>query len=897
MTSSLPPTNLRVNDSVSPVGTAGTPYFGWTVNDPSPDQVQTRYQVIVASSRTILEAGQGDAWDSGAVASDMQNHIAYGGDIPLTSNTTYYWKVRTWNSGGHVSPYSEAGLFVTGLLQNDDWAGAVWIRTESTDRDDYGYYRRAVTLPDKRLQRATLFISAVHKYALYLNGRLIGTGPSYHYPQHQYYNAYDVTAHVSENARNVFAILNHWFGGGQGRPASVPGVILKVVVQYTDGGSDVIGTDGSWKQVRAESWVSGQARRNDEGVGYIEKIDAAKLIPNWHAATYDDSAWGPAAEIGAHPTSPWTGELYPDLSRIVERAIAPASIMRARGGAYVVDLGSVSAGRPQINFSGGRAGAVVSMRGGYRLTRAGTIDAQANQNTDMSYETMLSGVDFTFLPLEYLGMRYVQVDDPPMPITTENFAFIERHAALDGNRSDFTCSHPTLNAVWELMKRSLYLGAQEQFLDTPTREKGGFLVDAANESQAAMSAFGERVLTLKSLNEFLHSMDHYWDGSADRGRMNAVYPNGDGARDIPDFTQAYLPWVWEYYLHSGDRLFLSDHYPSFKAIADYVDRHRDGATGLIHRLTGGAGPYQYGIVDWPPSMRYGYDMAADARTVINALAYADYVIVSQIAAALGNPADSDKYRTLAEELKRAMNAQLLNAEGVYVDGLYASGAPSTHVSQHANALPLALGIVPAEKRRPVLDKVKELKMSVGMVTVGWLIRALGEMDAGEHLVDLYTQVGWDGWASNLATGATSTWESWDADTGEGLSLSHPWGAIGLCGLQYYLLGVKPLAPQYAEVQIKPLRFGAKLTSASGKVPTDRGDIIVGWSRNEGGFHMTLQLPVNVRARLYVPNTGADGPAVTVDGTGVTGLVEGDYVAIGEVGSGVHTIERGATRRP
>jgi alpha-L-rhamnosidase len=177
------------------------------------------------------------------------------------------------------------------------------------------------------------------------------------------------------------------------------------------------------------------------------------------------------------------------------------------------------------------------------------------------------------------------------------------------------------------------------------------------------------------------------------------------------------------------------------------------------------------------------------------------------------------------------------------------------------------------------------------VTVGWLIRALGEADEGEHLFDVYTRPDWDGWAKNLAKGATCTWESWDADSGGNLSLSHPWGAVGLCGLQQYVLGVRPLAPQYEEVLIKPLSFGPKLRQASGTVPTDRGDIGVSWERIDGRFRMAVTLPVNVQARVYLPPCGHAGETVRVDAREAAGNVEGDYIAVDGIGSGVHTFER------
>ena len=45
----------------------------------------------------------------------------------------------------------------------------------------------------------------------------------------------------------------------------------------------------------------------------------------------------------------------------------------------------------------------------------------------------------------------------------------------------------------------------------------------------------------------------------------------------------------------------------------------------------------------------------------------------------------------------AMRAQLRTSSGVYVDGLEANGAQSTHASQIANAYALSFGLVPPDQ--------------------------------------------------------------------------------------------------------------------------------------------------------------------------------------------------------
>ncbi len=890
------PTNLRVNDVSNPVGTDATPYFGWLVNDPDANEIQTRYQILVATNASNLATNFGDAWDSGPVVSRTQNHVVFTGPA-LAADTQYFWKVRTWDKDGNVGPYSTNAAFVAGLLANADWSGAQWIARNTTVSDDYSYYRKSALLPAKTVQRATVFITSVHKYALYVNGTLVGKGPAYQYPQFQYYNAYDITSLIASTPAIQFAIFNHWFGGGQGRATSTRGVLMKAVIHYTDGTSTVFGTDATWKQSQATSWiVSGPspATRGGEGVGYVERIDARNLTTNWFMPNFDDSAWTAPTVIGSQPVAPWTNTvgLAPDLTRIVETVLTPVSVSNSGGSNYLVDLGKVYAGVPRINFSRGTNGTLIGMLGGYATNNAGTIDPAQNQSTTMSCYAVLNGTNFTFQPAEYLGMRYFQITNSPMPLTTTNFNFIERHSSMDESRSAFTSPNATLNAVWDLMKHSLAVCAQEEFVDTPTREKGGFLGDGTIQSLAAMPVNAERLLTRRQLGEFIQSMGQYWSApAANVGRMNAVYPNVDGARDIPDYTQGYLVWVWEYYMQTGDRAFLATNYPALKSIADYVERARDTAnTGLITNLPGGSGQYQYGIIDWPPAMRFGYDTTTAARTVINAWAWADYDIISRIADELGNSADRDAFRARADALQTAMNTNLLNLNGTYIDGLGSGGTPSAHVSQQANAFPLALGLVPPAQQASVSSLVVSSNMSVGMICAMWLVRALAEANQGPALLNLYTNANQYGWARILALGGTATWESWTANT-DGNSQSHGWGTAGLEGYVRYILGVKALAPQFEQVQIKPLDFSNSLASASGTVPTDRGDIAVAWDRNAGRFHLAVTLPVNVTATVQVPQAGLASANVKVDGLTVTGTLTNGYLAVAGLGSGPHVIER------
>jgi len=91
------------------------PEFGWQVNFSQPNDYQTAYQIILASSLDKIKKNQGDLWDSGKINSGQSTNVEYRGTT-LPSNSTLFWKVRTWNKDQKISPYSDPQIFYSGDL-------------------------------------------------------------------------------------------------------------------------------------------------------------------------------------------------------------------------------------------------------------------------------------------------------------------------------------------------------------------------------------------------------------------------------------------------------------------------------------------------------------------------------------------------------------------------------------------------------------------------------------------------------------------------------------------------------------------------------------------------------------------------------------------------------------
>ena len=98
------------------------PEFSWIV--PEEAGVQRAYQVLVASSKELIDQNIGDVWDSGQVRSNSSNNIRLG--TSLQPNKAYYWKVRIFDKDNRTSDYSrvqkfESGDFDSGMLTTSNY--------------------------------------------------------------------------------------------------------------------------------------------------------------------------------------------------------------------------------------------------------------------------------------------------------------------------------------------------------------------------------------------------------------------------------------------------------------------------------------------------------------------------------------------------------------------------------------------------------------------------------------------------------------------------------------------------------------------------------------------------------------------------------------------------------
>jgi alpha-L-rhamnosidase len=199
------------------------------------------------------------------------------------------------------------------------------------------------------------------------------------------------------------------------------------------------------------------------------------------------------------------------------------------------------------------------------------------------------------------------------------------------------------------------------------------------------------------------------------------------------------------------------------------------------------------------------------------------------------------------------------ARRVYVDGVDpVTAKQQPRVSQHANAAIALWGSSTPDRIGYALDRIVDSARLT--FTAAPPIVPTGEtLDEQEGVVlanTFYSHFVYEALARRgrfgdalrlmrerygpmLARGATTLWESF----GPTASLCHGFSATPTYQLSRHVLGVKPAAPGFAEIELRPHLHD--LEFVEGIVPTVRGDVNIHLEKNANGFSLRAQAPKDV----------------------------------------------------
>lgn len=835
-----------------------TPRLSWQLTSKVHNILQAAYRILVADDPKLLRHDIGNMWDSKKIQDGRSIQVAYAGK-ELAPLQKYYWKVMIWDNRGTHSIWSESASWQMGLLNRADWQGAQWIAYDSLPvsmrivpalhgNGDPSWGDRIDTLPllrkdfsiNKKIKKAMIYICGLGQFELSLNGHKVGDhflDPGWtQYDKHALYVAFDLTRQLQAGKNALGVMLGNGFyyipseryrkiTGAHGYPK----IICRLVLQYADGTTDNILSDGSWKAAPGPVTFS--------SIYGGEDYDATREQAGWDKPGFNDEAWKQVKKVQGPPQL--DAQMAEPLK--VFDHLPFKKVCQPKKGAYVYDLGQNASGIPYLRVKG-KKGMVVKLTPGELLTDSGWVTQEAiGQPVYFQYTLKGEGTETWQPRFMYYGFRYVQVEGavPKGEANPEELPEVEDIEGLHTRNAaarigKFTCSNDLFNKTFDLINWAIESNMASIFTDCPHREKLGWLEEAHLVGSSIRYNYDIAGLCRKIIRDMKIAQ-------TPEGLIPDIAPEfvqfEGGFRDSPEWGSNGIIMPWYVYQWFGDRQILEESYDMMVRYATYLDKRSKG-----HILNFGLGDW-YDLGPKPP----GESQLTTRGLTATAFFYYDLTILSRIARFLEKNSDALKYEALGKEVKGAFNQAFFNPQTQQ----YGTG------SQTANAMAVYMELVePRDKAAVINNIVKDIRGRKNSLTAGdigyrYLLRVLDDAGRSDVIYDMNSRTDVPGYGYQLAHGATALTESWQAypnASNNHFMLGHlmEWFYSGLGGIR-----PAPGAVAFREIDIRPEPVaGMEYAAASYQSPY--GLISTQWKRIGKTFQLNVEIPANTRANISLP---------------------------------------------
>ena len=871
-------TNLQCEYTSNPLGIdTRLPGFSWILNHHERGQSQSAYHILVATSQALLDAEQGDMWDSGKIESEQSANVTYAGKA-LESRTLYYWKIRAWDACDHASPYSSAATFEMGLLRPEEWQ-AEWISNEGSAGP---VFRKEFRL-EQSVRRARLYISGLGYYEARLNGTKVGDhvlDPGWtDYDNTILYATFDVTRLLQPGA-NACGIM---LGNGrfayekttlQKNPNSLktygqwPLALAQLSIEFTDGTTLRIGSDTSWKT------AGGPIVFNDLYDG--ERYDARLEQTGWDMPGYDDSAWAMPQKAPIPSGSFFSQATFPPIK--INHTLLPQTISTPKPGVFVYDFGQNFTGWVKLRVSGPR-GAEVKIRHAELLHRDGTLNVAPNRAAAAEDAYILKGEgEEIFEPrFTYHGFQFVEITGFPGTPSLKSIEGRVVHSAVP-SRGSFLCSNDVINQIHQNTLWGQLSNLMSIPTDCPQRdERMGWMGDAQLTVEEAVYNFDMAGFYTKWLRDIK-------DAQKENGSVPDVVPVYWNIYPAdPAWGTACMIIPWTVYLYYNDQRILEHYYPMMTRYVEFLDSIATDGMLVFGKYGDWCPPWHVHSVDTSPSL------------VSQWYYYHDTLLLSKIANVLGKAEDVDAYSAKAEKLKAIFNEMYLGDDryAEKPDPWFLKLIPEdasqdiqaemkkhlAHTfevrSQTGQALALFLGLVPEDKQDAVLQHliddiivVHGKHLNTGIVGTRYILDVLVEQGYAELAYQLVTETTYPSWGYMLKEGATTLWERWEYLTDVGMNSQNHIMLGSVDAWFYRFLGgiqIDPSVPGWQKIIIKPHILG-DLQFVSASLHTVRGLVSSRWTKGYDSVELQVSVPVNSQAVVSVPTAGLEQVRIRESGS-------------------------------
>ena len=867
------------------------PVLGWKLQSDERAQVQTAYEIRVATSETDLKQGKNLVWKSGKKLSSQNNNIVYAGK-KLQPFTRYFWQTLVYDRDGNPSEWSDIAWWETAMLTPADWK-AVWIGDGSQAPDNIFDFYKDESAPmfrksfhvKKPVATARLYITGLGYYEAYLNGGKAGDhvlDPGWtNFGKQTLYSIYDITGMIRQGENVIGALL----GNGFYNPLPMrifqplreyltigrPSLIAQLRITYADGSVETIVTDNTWKT--APSAIM----RNNVYLG--EHYDARIETPGWNTPSFGDSHWKQASTAEA-PTGQLTSQLQPPIR--VTKTIHPVRMTESRPGVFVFDMGQNFAGVASIRVRGPE-GAKITLRFGEDVYSDGSInvmtsvagqvkrvwnaDREAPGQPQTAWQedsyTLKGGGEETWSPrFTFHGFRYVEITGWPGRPTLDNIEGLRMNADLP-RTGHFECSNPMFNKLDTVLDNTFLSNVFSVQSDCPAREKFGYGGDIVGVARTFGWFYDMHNFYRKVVRDFANDQRPL-GGITETAPYNGIDSQGLGEGSGPIGWQLAFAFLqkllYEYY---GDIRTIENYYPALRKQVEFL--RANAKDHIIDRCINDHESLEERIPALFATAHY----------------YHHVILLSEFAGLTGRTNDAKIYQQLAKDIKTA-----------FIEKFVKSGEAGNH-TQASQAFALYYDLLPDGDKAAAFDILlreiaqREGHIAAGIFGVPLILDALTKNNRNDIAYAMVNKRTFPGWGHMLQSGATTVWETWKYSDNV-YSHNHP--MFGSVGEWFYqaLLGINPAAPGFKRFVVKPQPAG-NLTWAKGSFESIQGTIASSWKIDNGKFLFDVTIPVNTTAEIWIPSNGTsvitESGAPAMEALGLKYKCNEKSYAIFEAGSG------------
>lgn len=717
--------------------------FSWKV-DEARGKAQKVARVRVAADEKMQEI----LFDSGM--DEQADSLAYPVELALEPRTRYFWQVTVLSDAGEEAD-SEVQWFETSKM-SEEWTGK-WLTCDNTEKR-HPIFSKEIA-PAKEVAKARLYVTGLGLYEAYIDGKKVGdeylTPYSNNYNRWVQYQTYDITDQIAGGGKLSILLGNGWYKGRFGFSAFEDKgyygnewkVIADVVLTYTDGTEEVIGTDESWTVTRSRIMFSNLY----DG----EQIDAtAPELPAEEPTVCD----APKGRLEARRSLPV----------VAHEHIKPVELIHTPAGEQVFDMGQNFAGIFTFRVKE-PAGTKIHIQTGEVLQK-GNFYNENLRSAKSEYIYISDGNETVIRPhFTYYGYRYVKVEGVS-DLKIEDFTGLALYSDIEMG-GDVETGHDLVNQLVSNVR----WGMKGNFIDVPTDcpqrdERMGWTGDTQVFSPTATFLAD----TYAFYSKYLHDM--YTEQMDLDGMVPDVVPSAGvhSTACVWGDSSCIIPWnMYQFY---GDKKILEDQYDSMRNWVDYISR----VDGDNH---GWRSVFHYG--DWlaldNPSGKTDEVMGGtDEGYIANVYYAASAGIVAKAARVLGYEADAKTYQALCDEQFEEVKKEYFSQTGRCCIKTQTALilALKYHLSENEEL---------TKKTLRLLFQISGDKLKTGFTGMPLMCPVLSENGMNDLAYTLLLNEDYPGWLHEVKLGATTVWERWNS-----LDENGDISSTGMNSLNHYAYG-------------------------------------------------------------------------------------------------------------